>query len=42
MGFKCVNFVFLKKQADLYQVVTFRISDYLQCVNSKMLFLLMI
>ena len=43
MDFKSMNFIyFLAKQADLYQPVTFFINDYLQYVNSEILFLLMI
>ena len=42
MDFKSVNFVYLKKYADLRQFVMYRINDYLYHVGSKILFLSMI
>ena len=43
MNFKIAKFVFLKNTLNkLYQAVMFRINDYLEYVNSEILFLLMI
>ena len=44
MNFDIAKFVFLKTQANLKtnQAATFRINDYLEYVNSKILFLLMV
>ena len=45
MNLKIAIFVFLKNRIfknKLYQAVTFRINDYLEYVNSKILFLLIV